>query len=400
MDPTPILNGTISRRAAAATKWDVAVIGGGPAGSVAAMQLARVGRQVLVIERKQFPRYKVCGGCVSAAGMQLLDSIGLCECVRQVSAEDIEFLHVHAFGRDLQLTSRGGLAISRAALDACLLKKAIEAGAQYLPGTKAAVGSLDNGGRKVTLQAAMTDDDISETQVTARLVLAADGLGHPCLRQRAEFSETIADQSHVGAGCELEAVNHQITPHTLNMVVGEKGYIGFVVVEGGRLNVAAALSPSLIRSQGSISGAVSELLVSAGVAVLPALSHAHWQGTPALTRRTHPVAVERLLLLGDSCGYVEPFTGEGITWAIDAALHAVPLANQAIDEWREFHGERWRVYHRHVRQHLQRTCRLITPALRRPWLVDSALAIGHVWPALAQPIAQWINHGSMTARTA
>ena len=57
--------------------FDAVIVGAGPAGSVCAMELARLGRAVLLVERENFPRYKVCGGCLSAASVEILESLGL-----------------------------------------------------------------------------------------------------------------------------------------------------------------------------------------------------------------------------------------------------------------------------------------------------------------------------------
>ena len=65
------------------------------------------------------------------------------------------------------------------------------------------------------------------------------------------------------------------------------------------------------------------------------------KGTAPLTRRTTPIAEERLFLLGDAAGYVEPFTGEGIAWALVAGLAVAPLAIRAAKQWHPSLGVDW-----------------------------------------------------------
>ena len=57
--------------------WDVVVLGAGPAGAIAARQFAHQGHCVLLVEKSQFPRFKVCGGCLGGAALDVLEDLGL-----------------------------------------------------------------------------------------------------------------------------------------------------------------------------------------------------------------------------------------------------------------------------------------------------------------------------------
>src|SRR6478735_9817102 len=59
------------------TRFDVAIVGAGPAGAAAAILLARAGWSVALIERQAFPRRKVCGECIAASNLALLDALGI-----------------------------------------------------------------------------------------------------------------------------------------------------------------------------------------------------------------------------------------------------------------------------------------------------------------------------------
>ena len=69
-------------------------------------------------------------------------------------------------------------------------------------------------------------------------------------------------------------------------------------------------------SNGSLADAATAVLREARFPAIPALAGAEWRGTPLLTRRESRLAANRLFLLGDAAGYAEPFTGEGMTWAV------------------------------------------------------------------------------------
>ena len=128
---------------------------------------------------------------------------------------------------------------------------------------------------------------------------------------------------------------HPVSTHerTIFMAVGREGYVGAVRVEDGSLNVAAAFEPALVRRWGTPGLAAAAILAEAGFPPIAGLENAHWQGTAGLTRQTRPLAEERLFLLGDAAGYVEPFTGEGIAWALASGQAVAPLALQAMERW-------------------------------------------------------------------
>ena len=58
-------------------RFDVVIVGAGPAGSAAAILLARAGWSVALVERQRFPRRKVCGECIAASNLALLDALGV-----------------------------------------------------------------------------------------------------------------------------------------------------------------------------------------------------------------------------------------------------------------------------------------------------------------------------------
>jgi menaquinone-9 beta-reductase len=109
---------------------DVVVIGAGPAGSVAALLLARRGWDVMLVEQHRFPRDKVCGECLSAMGMEVLDRHGRGRDVRDAGAVSLTSSAAHsASGRSLQLSlPRPMWGLSRQTFDSLLLESARAAG--------------------------------------------------------------------------------------------------------------------------------------------------------------------------------------------------------------------------------------------------------------------------------
>jgi flavin-dependent dehydrogenase len=86
---------------------------------------------------------------------------------------------------------------------------------------------------------------------------------------------------------------------------------------------------------------------------------------------------------------VEPFTGEGICWALSAGGAAARLADAAVERWSDTLLDEWRAYRRTTLGGSQRLCRALAAALRRPWLVRAGVAALGAVPALAEPFVAW-----------
>ncbi len=79
-----------------------------------------------------------------------------------------------------------------------------------------------------------------------------------------------------------------------------------------------------------------------------------------LTQHRTRLGHERLFIIGDAAGYIEPFTGEGIGWALNSALALAPIASAAVANWRPEYVAQWTAENRRLLGNRQRSCRLIT----------------------------------------
>src|SRR5690606_23460995 len=158
---------------------DVAVVGGGPAGSAAAIALARAGHDVTLVDRARFPRDKACGDGLTAAALRLLERLGL-DPGRVPSWRWIDGLVVRSpSGRQVTFPLPAGpgahAAVARRAdLDAALLDLARAAGAKVLDG-HACTGAAEHRDHVELLV-----DGVGE--VRAAYVVAADGMWSPVRR--------------------------------------------------------------------------------------------------------------------------------------------------------------------------------------------------------------------------
>ena len=380
-------SGTLDFDAVEGTTWDAVVIGAGPAGALAARQLALGGAGVLLVERARFPRWKVCGACLNGQALAALESAGLGSLADHLGAIGLDEFRIGLGGRMISIALPAGVAVSRARFDTALVEEAKVAGVDELFETQAVVEAVQEGVRPVRLVYKGR-----KIRVGARVVVAAGGLGNLAIERDAIGPRShVAAGSHIGAGCLVEDMHIFYNEGTVFMAVGREGYVGLVRVECGRLNVAAAFDPEFVRSFGTPAKAAAQVLAKAGFPPVEALDHAVWRGTPGLTRRTWPLAEERLFLVGDATGYVEPFTGEGIAWAMASALAVAPLALRTVEGWRRRFVDDWADLHGRLVRRRQWVCRGLAMVLRRPWLAGPAFEVAAAAPVVARFILGRLN---------
>ena len=217
--------------------WDVAVVGAGPAGAMVALDLARRGRSVLLLERFPFPRWKVCGACLGGAAQRALLQAGLGGLVARAGAPRLAELRLTGWARTASVALHHSVALSREALDHALVQAAVEAGAVFASGASAELGRVYDGGRSLTVRC-----EGAAHRVRARVVVAAAGLRGLRSPSEVDAAPVVSVQagSRVGVGAVLEGGEASYGPGAVHMVLGPAGYVGLVRQEDQRLNVAAA----------------------------------------------------------------------------------------------------------------------------------------------------------------
>ena len=279
--------------------YDLIVAGAGPAGSAAARTAAMRGLDVLILEKSPFPRYKPCGGALSLKALSMLDR----PLSPQVLERKITGARVHY--RDLVAERHKGYEIAwlinRSAFDQHLLEKALLSGARAM--TEKVVDFRD-GGELVSVQ---TKDGIYKS----RFLVVASGC------QDALNKEIAGPESRENMGLclvsEIETEEERIVESLgsaldIHFGVAGGGY-GWIFPHRGYCSVGiGGLSSSLPHPR----QAMRRFLRENGFPEEARLSgHLIPQGG---NRRR--VARGRVLLAGDAAGFVDPFTGEGIYYAL------------------------------------------------------------------------------------
>ncbi len=435
-DATPSVNETMdcpgvspeNGQQSAGRRYDMVIIGAGLAGGLAAFLGAKRGLRVLLIERQSFPRSKVCGCCLNLRAQQLLRQAGLEDGLQQLSPVHTDSMRVQYRGRAIKIPMPGGIVVTRKRMDAWLVSEAVRAGAEFCDDTTAKVlpleidtvenasenavyppyrtvaitgtgrrrESLDfeTGAKGLLQREHRTSPGTLTELVSADVVLVCDGLGHPSLSQLPGFQSRPVPNSRIGLGATFAQTqkNSDYPSREILMAVAQQGYCGMVETEDQQWNLAAAVDSDFLQRCGSPLACLKEIFRSAGVSPPAELDTAGIRGTVPLTRRSSRIAGFRLLLLGDSTGYVEPFTGEGMAWAMTAATLALPLAMRGLAApWsREIEHEFLRQMKTCVARE-QGVCRALSAILSHPLLLRLTFTGASLFPLVTQQLVRRVN---------
>lgn len=288
--------------------FDVAIIGCGPGGGACAASCAQAGLRTLLLERATFPREKVCGDCLNpgcADTLRRLDLVARLRALPHGRLRAVEFVSAGGRAVRVMLPGEGEIALKRSAFDQLLMTRAMELGGTVRTGTTV------TGVVPPVMQNGSWHIKAGPESFHVRILVAADGRNSTVARLLGILpksgKERVALQTHLplprGFG---ERVVLQFLPG---------GYSGQAPVDNETLNVCLV-------------GMADDLPALRTWAEQKfALSPEHaWRTITPLRRAAIPPAGRRLFFVGDAARVVEPFTGEGIYYA----LRSGELAAEAI----------------------------------------------------------------------
>jgi menaquinone-9 beta-reductase len=353
---------------------DVVIVGGGPAGSACAIFCAEAGLRTVLLEREKFPREKVCGDCLNPACWPVLRRLGIADAVRDLPngvLDAVDFIGINGarVRVDLPRHEDAEIAVKRSIFDHLLLERARAAGARIYEGTM--VTRLEKtrwGDWKV---------DAVGDKATAPVVVAADGRNSTIARFRNLLPRIQRERVALQTRIPLPSgFGNRVVLQFL-----KEGYSGQAPVNGEELNLC------LVGAAGSVDRLKKWAAKEFGVAS----DHA-WRTVTPLTRTSLEPVRDNLFLIGDAARVVEPFTGEGIYYAIRSAELAAKAITAIIrEEDREIALRQF--VHEHDQMYRGRLWinQLARAAVVRPQVGSAFVQLARVFPGMLRFLTRKIT---------
>lgn len=372
---------------------EVGIIGGGLAGLVSAIDLSRRGHSVLLWERYDFPRHKVCGEYISREILPYLESLDVFPPKPQPVPINRLWLTTPG-GKSLQASlDQGGLGISRYALDQWLAAQALHAGVELLTNSQVDSWERQAEGFEISLRNA--------ARYRTRVLLGAYG-------KRAKLDKTRnrkharAHSPYLGVKRHYQAVipADQVQLHNF-----EGGYVGISQVEEQRVNFCYLVHRRQLQRYGTIQN-LEQYLLPRQPHLQEFLSQAQpLMEQPLVISQVHfgsKLPVEGAIpYLGDAAGLIHPFCGNGMAMAVQSAQLVAPLVSAYLQgilsypAYLELYQKRWQS---HLAGRL-RFGRLISPLLGHatwaPWALGAVKHVPGLWKIMLRQ-----SHGRPLADTA
>lgn len=384
------------------TEFDAVVVGAGPAGSSAAILLSRAGWSVALVEKERFPRRKVCGECIAASNLPLLEALGIGPAFDAVAGPELRRVALLCGNRsieaDLPAASHGrypwGRALGRETLDTLLLEQARSTGAAVLqpwsvqtlegaPGDwRCGIRSMESGVTSI---------------LRSRVAIDAHGSWEalPSARRNRHGTDGARDLLAFKANFRGASLDAGLLP-VLSL---DGGYGGMVVADGGVTTVACCirrdrLSACRLASPGMRAGEAIEAFLrrecrGVRMALQAATRDGPWLAAGPLHPGIRVDAEDGWFRIGNAAGEAHPIIGEGMSMAMQSAwmlctrlLDAGRTGNAPADAVQRDVGRRYAEdWRRHFGPRLRLAAAFAHTAMH-PGSAASLVVLARAWPGL------------------
>ena len=395
------------------TQFDAIVIGAGPAGSTVAILLARAGWSVALVEKRRFPRRKVCGECLASSNLWILDALGIGQAYRAAAGPELRRLALLRGDRQVLAElppggvegRRWGRALGRESLDTLLRDQAAAAGAVVLQPWVVQAVEGGRGDWRIGVRAVESNSLLS---LHAPVAIAANGSWEALpsgarRRARRRGADLLAFKANFRGALQGEGL--------LSVLALDGGYGGMVLADGGITTVACCVRRDRLEAcrrewPGLRAGeAVERWLRQSCRGLREALATAHregpWLAAGPLDPGIRLRADDAMFRVGNAAGEAHPLIGEGMSMALQSAwLLGTQLLERSAGKARPRDGwadASWQ--HEVAVRYVSAWRRRFAPRLRlaaafahacmRP--AGSAVVVGaaRLWPGLLTHGARW-----------
>ena len=316
-------------------RYDVIVIGGGPAGSATALLLSGLGYKVILLDQAQFPRDKVCGEFISPAADAILERLGVLASIEALSPVrlcGVAISSCEKTGFAVEYPSLSGstrpmtsLSLPRMVFDRLLIERVRQRGVTVKEGHKVTDFIVEDG-RVVGVRG--RDDSKTAFEFCARVVVDAGGRNSVSLR-RFNLKKKNRGSSKIALAA------HWTTPHPLKkycaMHISHPGYTGIAPTGEGQVNVVLVVDKKSLQGQNDLHDFYVRTVLKNPLrrSLLDKAEVAQKvRSVDSLAFSVRPVQTGGLVLVGDASGFIDPFTGEGIY----LSLRSAEIASDVIDQ--------------------------------------------------------------------
>lgn len=316
---------------------EVVVVGAGPSGSATAITLAKQGHDVLLLDRKEFPRDKTCGDGIPAGAIEVLYSLGMEEKIRQADFYPVDQILLssprgHVLEAPLKpgVTGASSYVVPRTKFDALIQRHAVDCGAEF---KQAQVQEpIVEDGRVVGVRAKVNG---SVEEIRSKIVVGADGVTSVVARalrpdKHEDGHRAIALRCYTE---DLEVRPHQVEFYLYNDIL--PGYAWIFPYSEGQTNLGLGMRLDKYRDIDKSLEEMVDIFLKMPT-IKQRLSRggelrdiAVWQlnfGSRPMQR-----AYDGSILVGDAAGLINPLTGGGIHNGLQSAMLAGEIVHDALE---------------------------------------------------------------------
>lgn len=397
------------------THFDAVVIGAGPAGSAAAILLARAGWTVALLERQAFPRRKVCGECIAASNLPLLATLGLSDALSSIAGPELQLVTLMRGNHEvsapmppgIDLAHPWGFALGRETLDTLLLEQARSSGAEVMQPWSLKAVSGEAGAWQCAVRSGTTGRSLV---LNASVLIDAHGSWEPLPVQSKEDSRHIPRRAPhrpsdlFGFKSNFTESAHRTSEISVLSLHG--GYGGMVVADRGVTTVACCIRRDRLNALRRLHGgesagdAVQAWLLRESRGVRFALNGATragpWLSAGPIRPGVRVGTKNRYFCIGNAAGEAHPILGEGMSMALQSAAllcshllkyHPIKSSSEPLNQdqvlrsyasdWQRIFGPRMRL------------AAVFAHMAMEPSTSGALMALVRSWPGLLTRGARW-----------